>query len=358
MKFSHSLFTRNKSETLLAVSFDSGAKGYGEGTPRPYVTGETWAQTVSAAKKLALACKGKKFHKWNDLRSFLLQMARSKVAREAPSAWCAVELSILDLWAKQNQVPLWRLFVSSPASTCFYYSASLPILSPDKLKHILAMIKGLGIYRVKLKAKNIEQGIQALSLARKFLGPHAEIRVDANGAFDLEVALEFLEGAKDFSITAIEQPVDKYDLSSFKIITESGGTTTIADESMFATEEPVSLLDDGVCHGLNIRLSSSGGFLKSLSLARKVIDRDGILQLGGHVGETSILSAAARHLAAVVGHVKFLEGSASKYLLSFDISKQDISFGDKGYAPLLNSPGLGIEIVEQRLSQIARPIYL
>jgi len=358
VEFAHHLFSRRTSDSLIVLSRDTdGHVGYGEGVPRPYVTGETWAQAVSAAKKMALACKGNQFGNWEELSSFLEKMAEHQLAKDAPSAWCAIELSILDLWSKRNKIPLWRLFIDKPQAKEFHYSASIPLFPLKRLEQILKIVKeGLQIDRVKLKVKGINQGREALFLAREILGAKSEIRVDANGAFDLESALRFLELSKDASLTAIEQPVDKYDLTSFKEITERARIITIADESMFATQTPISLLDDGICRGLNIRVSSCGGFMKSLSLAWDVIARGGILQLGGHVGETSVLSAAARHLAAVVGHVRFMEGAASKYLYSFDISRQDISFGKKGYAPLLDGSGLGIEINEELLSQRATAI--
>jgi hypothetical protein len=75
------------------------------------------------------------------------------------------------------------------------------------------------------------------------------------------------------------------------------------------------------------------------------------LQLGSHVGETAILSAAGRSLAAHLDHVEFVEGSYGKLMLAEDISQDSVVFGYAGAAPLLRGPGLGIVVREEVLRQ-------
>ena len=73
-----------------------------------------------------------------------------------------------------------------------------------------------------------------------------------------------------------------------------------------------------------------------------VISHGGLLQIGCHVGETAILSAAGRNLATLCPVASYLEGSFSEYLLTEDLSIQDISFGPQGHAYILSEPGHGI----------------
>ncbi len=69
------------------------------------------------------------------------------------------------------------------------------------------------------------------------------------------------------------------------------------------------------------------------------------------MGETAILSAAGRHLAAWLPDVAFVEGSYGTLLLSEDVSVEPVRFGHGGRAPLLPGPGLGVEVVEGRLQR-------
>ena len=77
------------------------------------------------------------------------------------------------------------------------------------------------------------------------------------------------------------------------------------------------------------------------------------VQVGSQVGETAILSAAGRHLAAALPEVAFVEGSFGTLLLTEDVSAESVRFGHRGEAPLLTGPGLGIRVLEERLRRRA-----
>ena len=77
------------------------------------------------------------------------------------------------------------------------------------------------------------------------------------------------------------------------------------------------------------------------------------LQLGCQVGETAILSATGRHLAAWLEDVTFVEGSYGTLLLAEDISRESLRFGHGGKASLLHRPGLGIVVQDPILEKYA-----
>jgi muconate cycloisomerase len=76
-------------------------------------------------------------------------------------------------------------------------------------------------------------------------------------------------------------------------------------------------------------------------------------QLGCHVGETSILSAAGRQFGLTMPHVTFVEGSFSPYLLVRDVVSQAVVFHGGGMACELPGPGLGIEVLVSALEALA-----
>ena len=54
-KIKHGLFTRHQTEAIIAViEDDNGLKGFGEGTPRAYVTGENLDSSLDSAKAIAV----------------------------------------------------------------------------------------------------------------------------------------------------------------------------------------------------------------------------------------------------------------------------------------------------------------
>ena len=74
-------------------------------------------------------------------------------------------------------------------------------------------------------------------------------------------------------------------------------------------------------------------------------------QLGCQVGETGILAAAGRQLAAS-RKMLYLEGSYSNYLLKEDIVNEPVEFGSGGVAQPLTGDGLGISINEDTLQRL------
>jgi muconate cycloisomerase len=79
--------------------------------------------------------------------------------------------------------------------------------------------------------------------------------------------------------------------------------------------------------------------------------------VGSQVGETAILSAAGRHLAAALPEVAFVEGSFGTLLLTEDVSAESVRFGHRGEASLLTGPGLGVDVLEDRLRRHAQATH-
>lgn len=349
---SHNLYNGTETEAIVVVANDeSGLAGYGEGTPRVFVTGETLDKTIEAARSLAEGLAANEFHTFKDLADYLEITGSLELSEQYPSAWCALELAILDLWAKREGEPLWRLFTQKPVPDPYVYSAVIPVVAERSFLQLLNLVKKLRLEFVKLKIANKDNGISTVKLAREILGPNVDLRIDCNGAFSPDEAMAFIEGVQPFGISSIEQPVPKKDISGLGFVSNRSMVPVIADESMCTLEDAMQLIEQKACKGFSIKLSKCGGIIKCLKLM-DVAEANGIFcQISCHIGETAILASAGRHFYALSRQCKYLEGSFSKYLLKEDIVTKDISFGLKGCAPLLTGPGLGIEVDESILKR-------
>ncbi len=351
LPISHNLAQRQKSDALLIMAeSEEGLKGYGEGTPRPYVTGEDLDSCIAAANMLCQGLTSAKVETMKDLESLLDEKASSDLAQANPSAFCAMELSLLDLWGRTCHKPLWRLFARTPVQESFSYSAVIPMLGGPALDKLLEAIKGLKMHMVKVKVSGLAAGVDYVRHIRNTLGTQADIRVDANGAFSAEQSLEFLEKTRDYNISAFEQPVPKDDLNGMKTVTELGNVPVLADESICTAMDIKYLVENRICSGFNIRLSKCKGFRNSLRFWRYAKQNGFICQMGCHVGETAVLAAAGRHFATICEKITFLEGSFSRFVLVHDLSRKGVTFGMGGRATSIHRPGLGIDIDESALA--------
>jgi len=356
-RITHALYTREYTEAIVIISHDNkGNKGYGEGTPRKFVTGETLNECLIGANELSLEIIGKEISSFDEMKYFFAALWRKKKGRLHPAAFCAVELALFDLWARKEKIPLWRLFAEIPASDVLIYSGIVPYFKNETdLLKFLNIAKEIKFKLIKVKIIDKESGLSHLQLIRQKLGKDIDIRVDANAALNVIDAISFIKEAKRYKISALEQPVAKDDLKALKKVSQSSDIPIIADESMYTSYGPSFLIENQICHGLNIRLSSCGGFQNAINIWEQARSREMLCMIGAHVGETGILSLAGRNLAATCSDIKYIEGSYSTIVLEEDLVKENVFFFSEGNAPVPTEAGLGITVEEAAIKKLLVP---
>jgi muconate cycloisomerase len=366
--FAHSAKSRDASDAIVVrLEAADGTFGYGEGVARRYVTGETvetciahirevlwpavalqdYTELVPHADPLhALAPAGE---------SLPVQESDGVVAFNAARA--AVELALLDCLLRSRKMSLAEIL--PPGRTSITYGGVISSGSIESCTRRAKQLKLFGIREVKIKIRNSDD-ISLVRAVREVLGDAARLRVDANGAFDPRAAIETAQALAPFNIAAFEQPTArKMGALALREVRESTSIPIMADESLVTIADASALIDAGACDYFNLRLSKCGGIARTLQLARLAEAAGVSLQLGSQVGETAILSAAGRHMAAHLEQVAFVEGSYGKLLLTEDVSRDPVHFGHGGRAPLLRGPGLGIQVREDVLKKYAlEKIYL
>ncbi|NNG00981.1 MAG: hypothetical protein HKM93_16450 [Desulfobacteraceae bacterium] len=354
---SHSLFSRNSTDSLIIeITDEKGTTGYGEGAPRDYVTGETMAAAGKQAQVLAGVLLTERFDSFDTLLGILKEMQTMGIHQ--PAAFCALETALLDLLSCRHKIPAWQLFNRPRNETPPVYSAVIPIMSERQgLTQMVGLIRSLALTQVKVKVSNDLSDIGHLKFLRDTLGPRVDIRVDANGAFDVESTESFLKKSRGLNISSLEQPVPKDDLMALSHVAKISDIPIIADESFYAGQGPDDFIRNRYCHGINFRISSCGGFINTLHLWELARAAGLRCQLGAHVGETALLSMAGRHFSTICSDVYHLEGSISKYLLKADLGLKDISFGKGGVAPPNDAYGWGVSVAEKILKEYGRLVF-
>jgi L-alanine-DL-glutamate epimerase-like enolase superfamily enzyme len=260
---------------------------------------------------------------------------------------------VLDVSLKAAGISLKQ--VLPPTRRQVTYSGVITSGSMERVMGMARKFKSVGFsqYKVKVGDGGSRDRVKAV---REILGPDADIRVDANGVWTLEQALSELEALSELGVTSCEEPLGRDRADALPELCRRSAVPIMLDESLVTFEEAQSIASAGACHLFNLRISKCGGItgtLRFVSLAKEY----GLgIQIGSHVGETSILSAAARHLAASIEDLRFLEGSFGTLLLSEDIASPSIRFGYRGMAPLLRGAGLGVKVVPERLTHYGAKI--
>ena len=360
----HASHTRTETENVVVrCTLDDGTLGYGEGVPRDYVTGETADSAIDLLKKSDLPSQ------LESCADFKRAVAVIDKIRLAPvegdhrgiggnAARCAVELAMLDAYGRSFGEPLTSV-TKIVARDIYQFNEwvrySGAITSAKGMKAGFAAWK-MRLYRFKqVKIKVGIAGYDDVARVRRIrsrIGKQMDLRVDANEAWAAAEAVERIAGLEPFGITSVEQPIPHAEVDQLAGIRTRIKTPIMLDESLCGFVDAKHCIDNGLCDLFNLRLSKCGGLIPTLKLALQAKQAGIGYQLGCQIGETSILSAAGRHFACSVTDIRYLEGSYDRHLVKEHLGKQDITFGWGGWAPMLNSIGLGVLIDSQALARV------
>lgn len=351
--FKHKLATHTASDNLVVrLTTDQGICGYGEGIPRDFVTGESIGASLTFLKEdLGPAVLRFPINSPKSLFPSLTLLQEKWAPKTFPGAWCALETALLDAAGRTWEQPL-ASFLGPKSAARVTYSAVLPLGAGPQLIKFLQLVRAQDLHFVKLKVGEATD-LETLALARRELGPDVDLRVDANGAWTATEAIARVREMAPFRLSAVEQPVAKGDFEGLRQVQEAVDLPIMADESLCTLEDAQRLISLKACRMFNIRLSKVGGLLTALAM-KEMADVAGLrCQLGCHVGETSILAAAGRHFALSQRRLAYLEGSFAPYLLTQDPVQEPVSFGPGGVGLPLAGPGLGIQVVDDILDEMA-----
>jgi muconate cycloisomerase len=266
------------------------------------------------------------------------------------AARCAVELALLDCVFRTHGVSINSVLPARRHRVI--YSGVISAGSIDLIERIARRCKEARLKYIKMKVCGPGDAA-SVGIVRDILGPVVSIRLDANGAFEPDAAADFLSSVSKHDIACVEQPIPRGDPADLASVRAASPIPIMADESVVTVADAQRLIKHEAVDYLNLRLSKCGGIHRTLVMADPAKAADVGVQLGCQVGETAVLSAAGRHVAAHLEGLRFVEGSYGAHLLAEDIAEEDMTFGLGGNAPILAGSGLGISVREDLLLKYA-----
>ncbi len=188
-------------------------------------------------------------------------------------------------------------------------NAMIPRVAPD-VAAALALSSGCGTVKVKV---GDEHSIDRVAAVRSACGPGVKIRLDANGAWDVETALQQLARLAPYDIELVEDPVAS--LEELAAMRGYAGMPVAAELCIRTTADAQRFRQLGAADAIVIKPQRIGGLREALRAA----EASGVPAIASSALETSIGLAVVVALAASLPNAPFAHGAGTALLLELDV---------------------------------------
>jgi len=277
-------YGRTTTKTNILVIAEEGLGGAG-----PSTTCNETTETVLAALPVLAACVGRDTY---DLAGF--HVRADAVLADNPAAKAAVDIALYDRAARRAGLPLFQ-FLGLPNPNGKESTISIGIDTVEGTLARMAKFPGTQVFKIKVGyAGDIDRLEQIAKRSGK------RLRVDANGGWNPESALENVRRLNELGVEVIEQPLpiehhgylaELRKISTAPIFVDEG-CRTAADVPKYG----------GAVDGVNVKLMKCGGVgpaLEIVAVARAL----GLELMLGCMLECAVGVTAAAHLAGMFDYL-------------------------------------------------------
>jgi o-succinylbenzoate synthase len=317
---------------LLRLRSDEGLVGLGEAVPLSLRGGASLTQVVTELRRLG------------EREALDEATLRGDLAALSAPARCAALTALLDLRGKRAAAG--GSPGAGPSSLPVLCNATLVAGDPTSVVAAAERWAADGFSTFKLKLGSGDEAAQVRAV-REALGPRARIRIDVNGAWDVETAKRTLGELEPYEVELAEQPVAT--LEEAMELARSTSIPIAGDESIESRADAERAAAMEACQITGIKLSKVGGPEEAIEIA-EVLPAYVSSALDGPVGIAAAAQVAATlGDAAPDGEPAFAHGLATLRLFASTIAATECELrGDLLHLP--PGPGLGVEIDEAALA--------
>lgn len=326
----HTAYGAVSQRELLLVSLGDrdGVSGHGEAAPLAPYDGVSLQRTLQALERQREAIEA---HPDDDAPGSLMEACRA--ADDLPQALAAIDMALWDRAGKRQGVPVCRLLVDDPAPRVSV-NATLAATDRAGAAQEAAQAAEQGFACIKLK---IGTGDDAgrVAAVRAAAGASVALRLDANGAFEVDQAVRAIDALAPAGLELVEEPC--HGLEAIRQVRERVPVRVAIDET---AAEP-GALSSGVADAVCLKISRCGGISALLAAAALVRACGGEPYLASTLdGPLGI--AAALHAAAALASRGPLPASGLATLSMFEDLLEQLPLSE-GQISTPQAPGLGVQ---------------
>jgi len=179
-------------------------------------------------------------------------------------------------------------------------NATLPSLGPEAAAEAAQQAVESGFVTLKVKAgaeRETEALVERVRAIRAAVGPDIGLRLDVNGAWDLDTATDRLEAIGRFDIEFVEQPLAAHDIDGMAELRRRVAVPIAADEAAASVRDVRGLLEADAVDVIVVKPARVGGPDAVAEIAALAATR-GVPVVVSTLFETGVGIAAALAMAA------------------------------------------------------------
>ena len=299
---------------LLRLEDDDGFVGHGEAAPLEPYDGVSLADVADALR-------------------------RGEDAQ--PHARAAEEMARLDLEGRREGRALGR-----PGAEAIAVNRTLPGGPPAEVakQARTALRDGYSCFKLKV---GLPDDIERVAAVRGAVGTWPALRLDANGAWGPDEAIERISALEAYDIQFVEQPCRT--LEEMAVVRPSVAVPVAADEPVRSPDDVRAAAEARACDVVNVKLAGSGGYGAARESLREA-ERHGLRTFLSSTLDGPWGIAAALQLAASEG-LSLACGLATLELFDARIARA-LPRARGGLMPVPQGPGLGVTVSEADLAEV------
>ncbi|TVU62335.1 O-succinylbenzoate synthase [Paenarthrobacter nitroguajacolicus] len=199
-------------------------------------------------------------------------------------------------------------------------NATVPAVPAHRVPDVLARFGRVDAVKIKVAehGQELSDDIARVTAVREAL-PEAAVRVDANGGWDVDQAVEALGKLSAFGLEYAEQPVPTIDgLAEVRRRLAAAGTPVLiaADESVRKEDDPLRVARAGAADLIVVKVAPLGGVRRALN----IVQQAGLPAVVSSALDTSVGIRAGLALAAALPSLPYACGLGTVSLFASDIT--------------------------------------
>jgi O-succinylbenzoate synthase len=272
----------------------------------------------------------------------------SDIVGNAP-ARAAMECALLDvrLRAEERSLATWL----GATRTRVPAGVAIGLTDDATLRATITDAVEAGYQRVKCKVVP-ERAHEIIRAARDVLGATSDVALaaDANGSFSPD-ALDAVAALDAFDLQCVEQPFGIDELDAHAQLSRETRAPVCLDETITSAAITRHAIGLGACGVVSVKPGRLGGMEESRAVYDACLAAEVPMLIGGML-ETGIGRAVLVALAALDGFTMTGDCAASAHYFGVDGDVTTPFDLDDGYLRVPTAPGLGVEIIPDRLAQV------